>query len=133
MSRNRVLQRTLPWSSKPHNGAVSIPATKRFAAITVALVLLVTTVPASAMCCVGQAKTTAMSSMACCAETCTMSAPNSSRDRDVTLIPASAPQPITTAPATLIAPINVATTIRTTVVITESSPPPFLINAQFRI
>jgi hypothetical protein len=111
----------------------SISATKRFAAITVALVVLVTTVPASAMCCAGQSKTTAMSSMACCTETCTMSAPDSTRDHDATLIPAPAPQPITTAATALIAPINVASTVRATVVITESSPPPFLSNAQFRI
>jgi len=128
-----VPRRTVPWLSKTHNGAVSISATKRFAAITVALVLLVTAIPASAMCCVGQAKTTAMSSMACCAPSCTMSAPNSARDHDATLIPAPAPQPVTTAPATLIAPISVAATARATVVIIEPSPPPFLINAQFRI
>lgn len=112
---------------------MSISATKRFAAITVALVLLMTAVPASAMCCVGQAKTTAMSAMPCCTPTCTMSARNSARDHDATLMPAPAPQPITTAPATLIAPMRATITAHATVVIIEPSPPPFLINAQFRI
>jgi len=109
---------------------VSIRTTKRFAAITVVLVLLVTAVPVSAMCC-AQSKTTAMSSMACCASSCTMSAPDNARDRDATLIPA--PQPVAVVTATLIAPIDVTITARPTVIIIEPSPPPFLINAQFRI
>jgi hypothetical protein len=113
--------------------------TKRFAtAVTVALVLFVTaTVPAAAVCCLGQPAATmaSMQSMPCCTETCTMSnATDSSRDHDVTLTPAPSLQPIASAVTTIVEPAHVpagSTPIAQTVI--EPSPPPFLLNAQFRI
>jgi len=112
--------------------------TKRLAtAATVALVLFVTaTVPAAAVCCLGPAATMAsMQSMSCCTETCTMSnAAGSSRDHDVTLAPAPSPQLIAIAVTAIVEPASVPasiTPIAQTVI--EPSPPPFLLNAQFRI
>jgi hypothetical protein len=119
--------------------SVRILTTKRFAtAVTVALVLFVTaTVPAAAVCCLGQpvSRMTAMQSMPCCTETCTMSnATGSSRDHDVTLTPAPSPQAAASAVTTIVEPARVPasiTPIAQTVI--EPSPPPFLLNAQFRI
>jgi len=116
--------------------------TKRLATLIAAvLVLFVTALPAAAVCCLGKpsGKIASMhASMPCCAEQCTMSSPNSSRDRDVTLTPAP-PAPsaaatvgavVTPTPATAVAsaiPANEHTA-------DELSPPPlFLVNSQFRI
>lgn len=65
-----------------------------------------------------------------------MSSPKVSRDHDVTLIPAPAPQPAATTVTTLITPavvISVASAVAVLGPVNDSSPPSFLINAQFRI
>jgi len=116
--------------------------TKRLATLIAAvLVLFVTALPAAAVCCLGKpsGKMASMhASMPCCAEQCTMSNPNSSRDRDVTLTQAP-PAPsaaatvgaaVTQAPAATLASASPAKEHTAE----ELSPPPsFLVNNQFRI
>jgi hypothetical protein len=76
-----------------------------------------------------------MQSMSCCTETCTMSnATGSSRDHDVTLTPAPSPQLIASAVTAIVEPARVPTNItHIAQTVIEPSPPPFLLNAQFRI
>jgi hypothetical protein len=119
----------------------STSMTKRLATMIAAvLVLFVTAMPAAAVCCLGKTggKMAAMhASMPCCAGNCTMSSPSAGRDHDVTLTPAPSAQ----AASTVAAIITPASPARGTSAVpaTEraanefSSPPPFLINAQFRI
>jgi hypothetical protein len=116
--------------------------TKRFAtAVTVALVLFVTAiVPAAAVCCFGQPAGTmaSMQSMPCCAETCTMSNPGTSRDNDPAVAATPAPE-IAAGPGVAAVFPSTAATITTVSAATEqtrneySAPPPFLAHAQFRI
>jgi hypothetical protein len=120
----------------------STATTKRLAtAIAAVLFLFVTAVPAGAACCLGK-PTSTMSTMqmvmACCADPCTMSNPNDSRDHDVTLTPAPPAPSAAAAVAALVTPAAasvVAGAIPANDHIFDgfSAPPPFLINSQFRI
>ena len=115
--------------------------TKRLATmIAIVLVLVVTAVPAAAVCCLDKANhsmATMHASMPCCADTCTMSRPNTGRDHDATLTAAPAPPTATTVGA-LITPTP-ATRVTMPIPVIEhvadayAAPPPFLINSQFRI
>lgn len=115
--------------------------TKRLATMIAAvLVLIVTAMPAAAVCCLdkaGHSMATMQAAMPCCAEQCTMSNPNTDRDQDVTMTAAPA-SPVPTAIAAQIT-ATPATHAMTPAPAMEraadsySAPPPFLINSQFRI
>ena len=116
--------------------------TKRLAtAVALAIVLFATVLPGAAACCMVKpdSKTAAMrAAMPCCAESCTMSSPSSSRDKDAALTPAQAPQTVAST-ALAITPASPTATVATVATPDESAfhdfaaPPPFLVNSQFRI
>lgn len=121
------------------------PATstrRRFAATLAAvLVLFVTAMPATAVCCLvksGNQVASMHAAMPCCAETCTMSNPNGSRDSNVAVAALDSPQ-VGAGPGVAVVFPATAATITTVSTATErtrndfSAPPPFLAHAQFRI
>lgn len=115
--------------------------TKRLATtIAAALVLIVTAMPAAAVCCLDKSGTPMASmhaSMPCCADQCTMSSPNTGRDHDATLTAAPAPSTATTVGALITSTPATRETMPIPVIEhvadAYAAPPPFLINSQFRI
>ena len=115
--------------------------TKLATAIAVALVLFVTALPAATACCQGNRGINLQlmqASMSCCAESCPKISPSYSRDNHVTVAPSPSPE-IEAAPVVATAALAIAPPLATAATATErtpdqfSAPPPFLLNAQFRI
>lgn len=111
-------------------------------AVAVALVFFIGALPVAAACCFGPPTSPATASMQaampCCAGTCTLKAPQTARDHDVTLSGTSSP----------IVPLQLVADVRTVpqaptragfgrsnelIAHEFSPPPPFLLNSQFRI
>ena len=111
-------------------------------AVALVLVLFATALPGAAACCVGKpnSKMAAMHvSMPCCAESCTMSNSNDSRDNSNIAIAASPSPQVAAGPSVAVALDATSASVATVSTATEhtriefSPPPPFLAHAQFRI
>jgi hypothetical protein len=119
--------------------SVGTSMTKRLATVVaLAFVFFATALPGAAACCIGKrdSKMSAMhAAMPCCAKSCTMSNATNSRADDAALTPAPSPQPASSVGgASTSASIASGAAATTEYTFHEfAAPPPFLVNAQFRI